>query len=73
MNNIIRTRMMNTKIKHLSENFYVELAEKLNSIGKSINDIARIANETEIVSKGEIRRVTHLMNGIADIIKNAKQ
>ncbi len=73
MNNVIRTRMMNTNIKHLPENFYIELAEKMNTIGKSINDIARIANESEIVSKGEIRRVTDLMNSVTEFVKEEKE
>ena len=73
MNNIIRTRMMNTHIKHLPEDFYIELAEKMNTIGKSINDIARIANETEIVSKGEMRRVTDLMNSVTEFVKEEKE
>ena len=72
MNNIIRTRMMNTHIIHLPDNFYIELAKKMNTIGKSINDIARIANETEIVSKGEMRRVTDLMNSVTEFVKKSK-
>ena len=73
MSDVIRSRIMNTKIVSTPGEFYIELAEKIHPIGVEINDIAHKANVTGHVSSEEIDRIIELEKRLIEIMKTAKE
>lgn len=72
MSDVVRNRIMNTKVIPKPSEFYLELEEKIHAIGIEINNIAHKANTVGFTTPEEVNYVMELQQKIIDIIKNAK-
>jgi len=67
---IIRSLIMEFEVKpHPPENF-AKLLRELSAIGNNINQIARVANSTKIISNDEINEIQTMFKMLWRMLKN---